>query len=139
MARLRATTGVGATASNWSYRATICDQSVCSSVAASACTALMAADAATDDRLSFVDQGAIPSLAVLLAEQRKAAVRANARCAAGLGQEQQRQQAGPLRLVGHQCREDPRQADRLGAETGFFGLAGLPGGVDEVDDGEHGA
>src|SRR5258708_48586 len=35
MARLRATTGVGATASNWSYRATICNQSVCSNVASS--------------------------------------------------------------------------------------------------------
>jgi len=99
---------------------------------------LVAVEAATDDRLPFVDQGAIPSFAVLLAEQRKAAVQANARCAAGLGQEQERQQARPLRLVGHQCREDPRQADCLGAETGL-GLAGLPGGVDEVDDGEHGA
>jgi hypothetical protein len=43
MARLRATTGVGAITINWSYRATICDQSVCSSVAASAWTALIAA------------------------------------------------------------------------------------------------
>ena len=42
-ARLSATTGVGATASNWLYRATICDQSVSSTVAASACTALIAA------------------------------------------------------------------------------------------------
>src|SRR5712691_3427247 len=98
---------------------------------------LVAAEAATDDRLSFLDQGAIPTATVLLAEQRKAAVRANARCAAGLAQEQQRQQAGYLRLVGQKGREDPRQADRLGAETGF-GLAGLPGGIDEVDDGEHG-
>src|SRR5262249_48496014 len=42
-ARFSATTGVGATAINWSYRATICDQSVSSAVAASACTALIAA------------------------------------------------------------------------------------------------
>src|SRR5438046_940997 len=39
MARLRATTCVGATTSRWSYRATICDQSVSSTVRASACTA----------------------------------------------------------------------------------------------------
>jgi hypothetical protein len=43
MARLRATTGVGATASSWSYRATIWDQSVSSMVPASAWIALMAA------------------------------------------------------------------------------------------------
>jgi hypothetical protein len=34
IARLRATTGVGATAINLSYRATICDQSASSSVGA---------------------------------------------------------------------------------------------------------
>jgi hypothetical protein len=99
---------------------------------------LVVAQAAAHDRLAVVDQGAIPAAAVLLAEQREAAVGANARCAAGLGQEQQRQQPGHLRLVGHQRCEDPRQADRLAAEISLC-LGGLPGGVDEIDDSEHGA
>src|SRR5712691_6766010 len=37
---------------------------------------LVVAQAAADDRLSFVDQGAIPTATVLLVEQREAAVRA---------------------------------------------------------------
>ena len=99
-------------------------------------TGLVAAQAPADDRLALLDQGPIPSGAVLLAEQHEGAVGPRARRAAGLGQEQQRQQAGHLRLVGHQRRQDPCQPDRLGAET-RFGRAGQPGVVDEVDDGQH--
>jgi hypothetical protein len=39
---------------------------------------LVVAQAPADDRLTFVDQGVIPAAAVLLAEQREAAVRVNA-------------------------------------------------------------
>jgi hypothetical protein len=39
--------------------------------------------------------------------------------ATGLGQQQQREQAGDLGLVRHQRRQDPRQPDRLGAEIRF--------------------
>src|SRR5438445_11506776 len=85
MARLRATTGVGATASNWSYRATICDQSVSSSVGGVRVhgvdgrlelirAGLVAAKAAADDRLALLDQGPILSGAVLLAEQHEGPV-----------------------------------------------------------------
>jgi hypothetical protein len=42
-ARLSATTGVGATTMSWSYRVRIWAQSVASAVAASLCTALIAA------------------------------------------------------------------------------------------------
>jgi hypothetical protein len=66
MARLRATTGVGATTtSSWSYKWTICDQSVSS---------MVAAKAPAEDRLPFLDQGPIPSGAVGLAEQRQGAI-----------------------------------------------------------------
>src|SRR5450756_1815093 len=75
---------------------------------------------------------------VLLGEQDQGAVGLCARRAAGLGQEQQRQQPGHLRLVGHERGQDPGQPDRFRAQA-RFGRAGQPGGVDEVDDGQDGA
>jgi len=76
-------------------------------------TGLVAAKAPADDRLTFLDQGPIPSSAVLLAEQHQGAVGPHSRRATGLGQEQQRQQTGHLWLIGHERRQDPRQPDRL--------------------------
>jgi hypothetical protein len=74
----------------------------------------------------------------LLAEQRGGAVGPGSRRAARLRQEQQRQEAGRLRVVGDERREDSRQQDRLQAET-RLGRAVQPCGVDQVDDGQHGA
>jgi hypothetical protein len=76
-------------------------------------TRLVATKALVDDRLTLLDQGPIPSCAVLLAEQREGTVGPRSRGATRLGQEQQRQQAGRLWLVGHQRGEDPCQPDRL--------------------------
>src|SRR2546427_322432 len=87
------------------------------------CTGLVAAKAPAEDRLTLPDQGPIPSSAVLLAEQHEGTVGPRSRRATGLGQEQQRQQAGHLWLVGHERRQDACQPDRLGAET-LVGWAG---------------
>jgi hypothetical protein len=74
---------------------------------------LIAANAAADDRLTFLDHRPVPLCAVLLAEQHERAVRPRSRCAPGLGQEEQRQQPGHLRFVGHERRQDPCEPDRL--------------------------
>src|SRR5207247_7786160 len=97
-------------------------------------TGLVAAKALAEDRLTLLEQGPIPASAVLLAEQHEGTVGPRSRRATGLAQEQQRQQAGHLWLVGHERRQDPGQPDRLRAEA-RFGWAGQPGGVDELDDG----
>jgi hypothetical protein len=55
---------------------------------------LVAVQAPADDRLALLDQGPIPCAAVLLGEQGQGAVGPRARRAAGLGQQQQRQQPG---------------------------------------------
>ena len=60
-------------------------------------TGLVAAKAPADDRLALLDQGPIPSCAVLLTEQHEGAVGPRSRRAARLGEEQQRKQAVPLR------------------------------------------
>src|SRR5207244_6659534 len=52
-------------------------------------TRLVAAKALADDRLTLLDQGAIPSSAVLRAEQHEGAVGSRSRRATGLGQEQE--------------------------------------------------
>jgi hypothetical protein len=86
MARLRDTTGDGAIANKWSYRAKICGQSVSSMVGASAWTALMAAWSLYGPGLlrrkhprtiglALLDQGPIPACAVLLAERDEGTVR----------------------------------------------------------------
>jgi len=74
---------------------------------------LVAAQAPADDRLALLDQGPVPSSAVLLAEQHQGAVGPCARRAAGLSQQQQRQQPGYLWLIGHERGQDPGQPDRL--------------------------
>ena len=112
--------------------------------AASAWTALMAACSwygpgwsrrrhARTIACPSVDQGPVPARAVLLAEQHERAVGVGSRRATRLGQQQQRQQAGDLRLVGHQRRQQPRQPDRLSAQLRVL-RAGV---VDQVDDGQH--
>ena len=57
-----------------------------------------------------------------LAEQRKAAVRANARCAAGLGQEQQRQQEEERLLWTRDIRFANRLAEAIPDATRWFQL-----------------
>src|SRR5829696_4347319 len=79
-------------------------------------TRLVGAKAAAEDRLTLGDQGPVPLGAVLLAQQHQGTVGPGSRGAAGLAQQQERQQAGHLRLVRHQRRQDPRQPDRLSAE-----------------------
>ena len=101
-------------------------------------TGVVAAKAPAKECLTLLDQGPIPSSAVLLAEQHEGAVGPRPRCSAGLGQEQQRQQAGQLWLGGHERRQESCQPDRLRAEP-RLGWAAQPGVVDEVDDGQHGA
>ena len=63
---------------------------------------LVSAQTAADDRLAFFDPSPVPACAILVAEQHERAVGSRARRASGFGQEQQGEQAGNLRLVGHQ-------------------------------------
>jgi hypothetical protein len=85
-------------------------------------TGLVAAKAAAQDRLALLDQGLVPAGAVLVAEQHQGTVGPGPRRAAGLGQQQQRQQAGHLRLVGEERGQDPGQPDRLGTQPRVGGV-----------------
>jgi hypothetical protein len=82
-------------------------------------TGLLAARTAPEDRLTLGDQGPVPAGAVLLAEQDQGAVGPGSRPTPGLGQQQQRQQPGHLRLLGHQRHQDPGQPDPLRAQPRF--------------------
>ena len=76
-------------------------------------------------------------------EQHDRAVGRGARGAPRFGEQQQREQSEHFGLVGHELREQAREADRLGAEVGADELVAVGRGValveHEVDDREHGA
>ena len=125
-------------------------QSVASGVAARACSAAIAAWSAygpggrrsTSARPSAICV-AVPQPAILLVEEHELAVRAGARVAPRVLEEHEREQAGDLRLVGHQRAENTRQPDRLGAELPPHERLARGRRValveDEVEGGEHGA
>jgi len=105
-------------------------------------TGLVAAKAPAHDRLALMDQGPIPSGAVLFAEQHEGAIAPRSRRAPGFGVEQQRQQACHLGLVGHEPGQDACQTDRLHTEifsgSGFgFGRVAQPGVAVQVDNCQH--
>ncbi len=74
------------------------------------------AERARDERHPFLDLRSIPAIALLLRERDDGAVRTRPRCAAGIGQEHEREQAGDLRLAGQRLVQHPRQTDRFGGE-----------------------
>jgi hypothetical protein len=74
---------------------------------------LVAAKAPTDNRLRLLDQIPIPLCAVLLAEQHEGAIGPCARRATGFGEEQQGQQPVYVWFVRHERRQGPCQPDRL--------------------------
>ena len=66
---------------------------------------------------ALVDRARVPERAVLVGEQDELAVGADARVAARVLQQHQRQQPERLGLVGHQHAEELREPDRLAAEV----------------------
>ena len=76
---------------------------------------LVAAQQAADERVALRDLGRVPERMVLVGEQDERPV-LRARSAAGVGQQQQREQAEHLGLVGHQLGQQAREADRLRAQ-----------------------
>ena len=97
--------------------------------------------AGPDEILALGDHGPVPPAAVLVGEQDQRAVWPGAGRTAGLGQEQQRQQATDLGLVGHQPGQQPGQADGLGAQVGADEVVAGRGRVslveDQIDHGQH--
>ncbi len=89
---------------------------------------------AVEHRPARGDLAGVPQRAVLVGEQHELAV-AEARRAAGVVQQHQRQQAVHLGLVGHQLGQRAAEPDRLGGEVAAAAVALVE---DQVDDGEHG-
>ena len=88
------------------------------------------------------DGGPVPPGAILIGEQHQVAVIAEPGRPPGVGEEDEGQQAGDVRVVGQQGAQHPGQVegplhevapDQIGASR-----RGVPGRVEEVDDGEHG-
>ena len=77
---------------------------------------LVAREALAHDRLPLGDETSIPEPAVLVGEPHELACRVGPRRAARLDEQHQREHAHRLRLVRHQIREQPSQANRLGTE-----------------------
>ena len=92
--------------------------------------------------LALGDQSAIPQAAVLVGQQHQRAVGGDTSGPSRLTEQQQREQADRLALVGHQLDEHPSETDRLDTEIGADER--VPTGrcvalvEHEVDDGEHG-
>ena len=103
-------------------------QSVLSKLGATEWTALMAAwiwygpglaalDARAHDGLAFGDQVPVPEPPVLFGQAGQRTVGGDAGGAAGVQQQEQRQQPLRLRLVRHQPGEHPGEPDRLRAQV----------------------
>jgi hypothetical protein len=75
-----------------------------------------ALDTRADDRLAFSDQVRVPEPPVLFGQTDQRAARGDAGGAAGVQQQEQRQQPLRLRLVLHQLGEQAAEPDRLGAQ-----------------------
>ena len=74
----------------------------------------IAAQAVADDALAFREQRPIPRAAVLIAEADEQAVGVDARGAAGVNQQHQRQQPEGLVLAGQEPGQHAPEADRFG-------------------------
>ena len=83
----------------------------------------------------------VPLAAVLIREQHQVAVRADAGTPAGVGEQQQREQAGHLRLARQQNGERPGEPDRLVAEVfpdqGLAAGGQVSLGEDQVHHSQH--
>ena len=94
-----------------------------------------------DDRSALRRLRLVPPVAVLVGEPHEARRRRRCGRPARVGEQQQREQAVHLGLVGHQLGEQAGEADGLGAEVVAAELVARRRRValveDEVDDGEH--
>ena len=96
---------------------------------------------ALEDTEPFVDRRGVPERPVLVAEEHELPVRTDPRVAARVLEQEQREQAERLGLVGHQHAEELREPDRLGAQLApderVAGGRGVPLVEDEVEHAEH--
>ena len=120
---------LGCTAASWSYRATICPQSVCSAVIASAWTAAIAAwiwNGPGRLRRKHARTSAWPSVicsrfharAILLGQPDHRAVRVRPGFAPRVREQHECEQSHRFGLVGHQLDEHPTETDGLRREIG---------------------
>jgi hypothetical protein len=99
-----------------------------------------ALDARAHDRLAFGDQPPVPEPPVLFGQAGQPPVGADAGGAAGVQQQEQRQQTLRLRLVRHQPGRHPGEPDSVRAQVKPQQAAGGRGVAlveDQVDDREH--
>ena len=91
---------------------------------------------------ALVDRAGVPEAAVLVGEQHELALRREARVAARVLQQHQREQPERLGLVRHQHAEELREPDRLAAEVAAHERRARARGValveDEVEDAQGG-
>jgi hypothetical protein len=101
----------------------------------------VAPEAAPDDRLALGDEASVPAGAVLVAQPDEVALRRGPGGPPRLDEQHQRQEPQHFRFVRHQVGQQPRQADRFGAEIVTAELVARARGVafveDQVDDGQY--
>ena len=151
-ARFSSTTGDGSARASTSYSPTICGQSVASAVAASACTAAIAACnvygpnrrdemRALDQRDALCDQRTIPQTSILIGEQHQLSVRRRPGGAPRFVQQHQREQADGFRL-GQELHQQASQSNRFCREVAArerrTGRRGIPFIEDQIDDVQDG-
>ncbi|GAA2219947.1 hypothetical protein GCM10010429_53360 [Micromonospora olivasterospora] len=86
--------------------------------------------------MALVDQRAVPAGAVLFIERDQLPI-PHACLTPGVGEHQQAEETGHLRLLGKQLTEDPRQPDCLAGELGSNRVAIAGGEVALVEDEER--
>ena len=93
-------------------------------------------EALADQVVALGDQPAVPAGVILLAERDQLPI-PHAGLTPGLGEQQQPEQTGHLRLLGEQLAEDPCQPDGLAGELGAHRVAVAGGEVALVEDEEQ--
>ena len=96
----------------------------------------------SSQRGALDDRRAIPLRPVLLLEQQQPTVRVASRRAARVGEQNQCQQSGDIGAVRQQraqhAREVERPLDEIAAHEVGTGGSGVPGGEQQMYDGQHG-
>ncbi len=91
-----------------------------------------------DQAQALADLGAVPLAAVLLGEQQQPPIGCGAGVAAGVGEQDEREQPGDRGLAGEQQVQHAGQVEgalgEIATLQGFAGRGGVPGGEQQVDD-----
>ena len=115
-ARLSSITGLGSSAA---YSSAIRAQSVTGATcsrAIAACRPYWSGAAVGGERAALLDLVRVPQRAVLVGEQHEPPVGVDARVAARVVEQHQREQPARLARLGHQLDQQPAEPDRLGAQ-----------------------